>query len=455
MADFAAVVSTARSRTRGDRGWRRPVCRCRGRAERGERAHDLGHLLDRRRFGEVAKADLVLTRTEQSTLCRMVEQNAEAVAILVAHRDRGARIGRRGSARQNPRGFPVREPGEEAKAGPGRSQGAPSRCGGRWPSANSGAVRPEDATIQRPERPPAATVPTVQVDGFIGFDPNRVVETATRAEAIGFDGLWSAETAHDPFLPWLLAAEHTERLQLGTGIAVAFARNPMTHGHGRQRPADHLQGPFMLGLGSQIKPHIEKRYSMPWSHPAPRMREFILAMRAIWSSLARRDQARLPRRVLHATPDDPDVRPGPESVRAPPVFLAAVGELDDRGGRRGRGRDARPRLHHRALHARGDPPRPRAGTCAKSGRTRAGLSRSPTRPWWSPAPTRPRCRRPTQARQEPDRVLRLDARLPPVLELHGWGELQTELNTLSKTRRMGRDGRAHRRRHGRRLRRGR
>ena len=101
-------------------------------------------------------------------------------------------------------------------------------------------------------------------------------------EAAGYDGAWSAETGHDPFFPLLLAAEHTDRLQLGTGIAVAFARNPMTTAH----VANDLQlfsgGRFMLGLGSQIKPHIEKRFSMPWSHPAPRMREFILAMRAIW-----------------------------------------------------------------------------------------------------------------------------------------------------------------------------
>src|SRR5690606_1650486 len=94
----------------------------------------------------------------------------------------------------------------------------------------------------------------------------------------------SAETSHDPFMPLAIGAEHTERIELGTSIAVAFARNPMT----LAQTADDLQrfsgGRFILGLGSQIKPHITKRFSMEWSHPAPRMREMILAIRAIWEA---------------------------------------------------------------------------------------------------------------------------------------------------------------------------
>ncbi len=120
------------------------------------------------------------------------------------------------------------------------------------------------------------------VDGGIGFDPGDAIATAQRAEEDGFDGVWCAETGHDPFLPLLLAAEHTERVELGTGIAVAFARNPMSTAVLANDLHDFSKGRFMLGLGSQIKPHIEKRYSMPWSHPAARMREFIAAMRAIW-----------------------------------------------------------------------------------------------------------------------------------------------------------------------------
>ena len=106
-------------------------------------------------------------------------------------------------------------------------------------------------------------------------------ESARRLEEAGYAGAWTAETSHDPFLPHMVAAEHTERLELGTSIAVAFARNPMllaNLGHDLQR---YTNGRFILGLGTQIKPHITKRFSMEWSRPAARMREMISAVRAI------------------------------------------------------------------------------------------------------------------------------------------------------------------------------
>jgi probable F420-dependent oxidoreductase len=122
----------------------------------------------------------------------------------------------------------------------------------------------------------------MKVDGGISFDLAQSGPSAREAEAQGYDGVWTAETSHDPFLPLLLAAEATERLELGTSITVAFARNPMTLAVTANDLQAHSKGRVILGLGSQIKPHITKRFSMPWSHPAPRMREFVLAMRAIW-----------------------------------------------------------------------------------------------------------------------------------------------------------------------------
>ncbi|HEX6382036.1 MAG TPA: LLM class flavin-dependent oxidoreductase, partial [Acidimicrobiia bacterium] len=101
-------------------------------------------------------------------------------------------------------------------------------------------------------------------------------------EAIGYDGLYTAETQHDPFFPLVLAAEHTEGIDLGTAIAVGFPRSP-THlahiGHDLQK---FSKGRFILGLGSQIKAHIEKRFSAQFSQPTARMRELILATRAVW-----------------------------------------------------------------------------------------------------------------------------------------------------------------------------
>ncbi len=104
--------------------------------------------------------------------------------------------------------------------------------------------------------------------------------------------------------PLLLAAEHTERVQLTTAVVIAFARNPMTLAQSAYDLQLASRGRFNLGLGTQIKPHIEKRFSMEWSKPVERMREMVLAIRAIWASLARRHEARLPRRLLHAHADD-------------------------------------------------------------------------------------------------------------------------------------------------------
>src|SRR4051812_8125653 len=107
---------------------------------------------------------------------------------------------------------------------------------------------------------------------------------AGAAERDGFDCWGATETKNDSLLSCAVAVERTERVDVGTSIAVAFARNPMT----LAVQANDLQalsgGRFAIGLGSQIKPHITKRYSMEWSHPAPRMREFVQAMRAIWKA---------------------------------------------------------------------------------------------------------------------------------------------------------------------------
>ena len=122
----------------------------------------------------------------------------------------------------------------------------------------------------------------MKVDGGVTFDLASAGNAAKEAEEAGYDGVWSAETSHDPFLSLLLAAEATERVELGTSITVAFARNPMTTAVTANDLQAFSNGRFILGLGSQIKPHITKRFSMEWSHPAARMREFVLAMRAIW-----------------------------------------------------------------------------------------------------------------------------------------------------------------------------
>ena len=124
----------------------------------------------------------------------------------------------------------------------------------------------------------------MKVDGGIDFDLSKAGPQAKELEDMGFSGILTAETSHDPFFPLVIASQHTERVDLMTSIAVAFARSPMTLANIGHDLNAASKGRFILGLGSQIKPHISKRFSMPWSSPAARMREFILAMRAIWAS---------------------------------------------------------------------------------------------------------------------------------------------------------------------------
>ena len=149
---------------------------------------------------------------------------------------------------------------------------------------------------------------------------------AARIEAIGYDGLYTAETQHDPFFPLVLAAEHTERIDLATAIAVGFPRSP-THlahiGHDLQR---FSKGRFILGLGSQIKAHIEKRFSAQFSSPAARMRELILATRAIWRTWEEDEPLRFEGEFYRHTLMTPFFSPGPTGYGPPRVFLAAVGE---------------------------------------------------------------------------------------------------------------------------------
>ena len=270
----------------------------------------------------------------------------------------------------------------------------------------------------------------MRVDGGIGFDPGGVVETARMAEQVGYDGLWSAEVDHDPFLPLALAAEHTERIDLGTGIAVAFARNPMN----LAMVANDLQtlsgGRFMLGLGSQIKPHIEKRFSMPWSHPAPRMRELIMAVRAIWASWS--DGSRLAFRgeFYRHTLMTPMFDPGPNPFGNPRIFLAAVGQrMTEVAGEVADGLLAHPFTTERYLREVTVPALDRG--LAAGGRVRADMEIS----FPGLVVTGADEAGFAAAAKAVKTQLAFYGSTPayrPVLELHGWGDLQTDLNALSK-----------------------
>src|SRR4249920_1659395 len=170
--------------------------------------------------------------------------------------------------------------------------------------------------------------PGMKIDGgLMGTDLETLAATARELEAVGYDGVQSAETSHDPFLPLLVAAEHTDQLELSTSIAVAFARSPMVLANVAYDLQAFSKGRFSLGLGSQIKAHIEKRFSMPWSHPAARMRELVQAIRAIWAAWSTGDKLDFRGEFYRHTLMTPMFSPGPNPYGDPKIVLAAVGEL--------------------------------------------------------------------------------------------------------------------------------
>ena len=167
----------------------------------------------------------------------------------------------------------------------------------------------------------------MKVDGGIGWDINKAGAQARELEEMGFSGVQTAETAHDPFIPLAFAAQQTERVDLITGIAVAFARTPMLLAHLGHDLNAAAEGRFVLGLGSQIRAHITKRFDMPWSSPAARMREFILAMRAIWATWHQGEPLQFNGKFYSHTLMTPFFTPTNTEHGAPRVFLAAVGPL--------------------------------------------------------------------------------------------------------------------------------
>lgn len=170
----------------------------------------------------------------------------------------------------------------------------------------------------------------MKVDGGITTDLSKVPQSAKEVETAGYSGAWTAETAHDPFLPLVLAAEHTETIELGTSIAVAFARNPMLLANLGWDLQAYSKGRFILGLGSQIKPHIEKRFSMEWSHPARRMREMVLAIRAIWDTWENGTKLDFRGEFYKHTLMTPFFTPERAELAGfgtPKIYLAGVGEL--------------------------------------------------------------------------------------------------------------------------------
>jgi len=148
---------------------------------------------------------------------------------------------------------------------------------------------------------------------------------AAQLEAQGLDCGVIFESSRDPFLQVMLAAQNTSRLEIATGVAIAFARSPMIVAQTANDLHTLSGGRFVLGLGSQVKAHIEKRFSMPWSRPAARMREFVSAIRAIWRSWQTGEKLEFRGELYTHTLMTPMFSPGPNPLGTPPIFVAGVG----------------------------------------------------------------------------------------------------------------------------------
>jgi probable F420-dependent oxidoreductase len=266
--------------------------------------------------------------------------------------------------------------------------------------------------------------------GVMAADISEIASRAKELEAIGYDGLLTAETSHDPFFPALIAAEHTEHIEIGTGIAVAFARNPMNLASIGYDLQSFSQGRFILGLGSQIKAHIEKRFSMPWSQPAARMREFILAMRAIWACWNDGEKLDFRGEFYRHTLMTPFFNPGPSPYGAPKVFLAAVGErMTEVAGEVADGIIIHGFTTERYVKEVTMPAIERG--LAAAGRSRSSFEVSG--PLFVVMQTDEQSvEAAAQAVRQQIAFYGSTPAYRGVLELHGWGDLQTELNALSK-----------------------
>jgi probable F420-dependent oxidoreductase len=271
----------------------------------------------------------------------------------------------------------------------------------------------------------------VVVDVAFHGGPERIAEIAREAEGRGtVGGLFVAEAAHDPFVALALAATATERIELGTSIAVAFARTPMSMAYSAYDLQRLSGGRLILGVGSQIKAHITRRYDMPWTRPAARIQEYVEALRAIWHSWQTGDALDFRGDFYEHTLMPPLFSPGALDGPSPRVWLAAVGpRMLAAAGAVADGVICHPLLSRdylaeavvpavrrsRETHGRADQPFEVSALCmVATGRTEEQLA---------------------DAVAGVRRQIGFYASTPaylPVLEHHGWGELHGEAHALTK-----------------------
>lgn len=273
----------------------------------------------------------------------------------------------------------------------------------------------------------------MKIDSLLTGSITDAGRTAADLEASGYSGAWTVEGPHDPFLPLAVAAANTRRIELGTAIAVAFARNPMLLANIGWDLQTLSQGRFVLGLGSQIKPHITKRFSMEWSRPAARMKEMVQAVRAIWDNWQNGTPLRFRGEFYRHTLMTPMFTPKAADLGdsgPPPIYLAGVGPLmTEVAGEVCDGFLCHPFTTEKYLREVTLP-------ALERGRARAGASMDGYEiAGPSFVVTGETVEEMEQSAAFTRQQIAFYGSTPayrPVLEIHGWGDLQDDLNTLSK-----------------------
>lgn len=270
----------------------------------------------------------------------------------------------------------------------------------------------------------------MQLDAVLQSDASTAGGFAEAAEKAGYRGMFVPEGPHDGFLPLAIAADRTSQIELGTSIAIAFSRSPMTLAHLAHDLQLLSEGRFILGLGSQIKPHIERRYSMPWSKPAARMGEMVRALHAIWACWNEGEPLRFEGEFYRHTLMTPMFSPPASPHGRPRVWIAAVGDrMAEVTGEVADGVLCHPLLSARYLRERLLPSI--AAGAAKVGRPDGEVEIAAM----LMVATGETEEEMAQAIAMTKTQLAFYASTPayrPVLELHGWGDLQPELLRMTK-----------------------
>jgi probable F420-dependent oxidoreductase len=268
----------------------------------------------------------------------------------------------------------------------------------------------------------------LKIDGTMSWD--HAASDAQRFERQGLDGVISTEGAREGFFPLLLAGQATSHLELMTGVAIAFARNPMIIAQQANDLQQLVGGRFLLGIGPQIRPHIEKRFSMTWSRPAARMREFVLAIRAIWDAWGGGERLDFRGEFYTHTLMTPMFDPGPNPHGFPPIIMAGVGErMVEVAGEVADGLLVHP-LNSPEFLAKHTIPALERGA-AKAGRSLDDFQLAVMSFCMMGSNDEEVARAREKVKGQMSFYCSTPAYRPP-LDHHGWGDLQPELNRLSK-----------------------